>query len=56
MATNGDSGSTGLLGVIIGVIIVIALAAFFLRGNVGLGPQKDVNVNVEAPTPSTPKN
>ena len=56
MATNGDSGSTGLLGVIIGVIIVIALAALLLRGNLGLGPQKDVNVNVEAPTPSTPKN
>lgn len=56
MATNSDNGSTGLLGVIIGVILVVALAAFFFRGNLGLSPQKDVNVKVEAPITPTPKN
>ena len=50
MATNSDSGATGIVGVIVGVIIVIGLVLFLFGGNLGMGPQKDVNVKVESPT------
>jgi hypothetical protein len=45
-----DSGSSGLLGVIIGVVLVLALVYFFLGERIGLRGPGDVNVKVEAPT------
>jgi hypothetical protein len=47
MADN--SGSSGLLGVIIGVIFVIGLAYFFLGEQIGLRSPGDVNVKVDTP-------
>ena len=45
MADN--SGSSG--GVIIGVILVLALAYFFLGERVGLRGPADVNVKIDTP-------
>lgn len=54
MADN--SGSTGLLGVIIGVILVIGLAYFFLGERIGLRSPTDVNVKIDTPAaPPSPK-
>ena len=49
MADN--SGGIGIVGVIIGAVIVIAIAFFFFRGADNAdGP----DVNVETPAPSAP--
>jgi hypothetical protein len=48
MADN--SGTSGLLGVIIGVVLVLALGYFFLGERVGLRNPGDVNVKVDAPS------
>jgi hypothetical protein len=48
MADN--SGSSGLLGVIIGVVLVLGLAYFFLGEKVGLRSSPDVNVKVDVPS------
>ena len=48
------SGGTGLLGVIIGAVIVIALGYFFLGESLGIRSPSDVNVKIVAPP--TPKN
>jgi hypothetical protein len=47
---NNDSGGLGLLGVLIGVLIVVALAYFMLGDRLGLRTSgSDVNVRVESP-------
>jgi hypothetical protein len=48
MADN--SGSSGILGVIIGVVLVLGLAYFFLGERIGLRSPADVNVKVDAPS------
>lgn len=50
MADN--SGSSGLLGVIIGVVLVLGLVYFFLGEQIGLRSTGDVNVKVDAPSVS----
>ena len=55
MADN--SGGIGLMGVIIGAIIVIAVAFFVFRGmdSGGGGDAPDINIEApSAPAPSTP--
>jgi hypothetical protein len=47
MADN--SGSSGLLGVIIGVLLVLALGYFFLGERIGLRSPTDVNIKVDSP-------
>lgn len=49
-----SNGSSGLLGVIIGVVLVLGLAYFFLGERIGLRSPPDVNVKVD--TPSTTPN
>lgn len=46
---NGDSGSSGILGVIIGVLLVIGLLYFFLGERIGLRSPGSTTVNVEVP-------
>lgn len=48
MADSGNSGSVGLLGVIIGAVIVIGLGFALMQGGV-FGSSKSVDVNVKAP-------
>jgi hypothetical protein len=47
MADNSGSGGIGLLGVVIGAVIVVALGMFFLGGFQGTGPT--TKVTIEAP-------
>jgi hypothetical protein len=47
MADNNGSGGIGLLGVVIGVVIVVALGMFFLGSFQGSGPT--TKVSIEAP-------
>lgn len=51
MADN--SGGVGLLGVIIGAAIVVALGFFLLNGNFNGGGTKSVNLTVTPPATST---
>lgn len=54
---NGDNGAVGILGVLIGAIIVIALGVFLFSGNVfrgGGGPASTVNVDVKPPSLPSP--
>ncbi len=48
MANDNGSGGIGLLGVVIGALIVVALGYFFLA-NRGAGPGPSTTVKVEAP-------
>jgi hypothetical protein len=57
MAAN-DSGGFGILGVIVGALIVVAIAYLLIGDRLGLRTaDRDVNVRVEAPNtpPVTPK-
>jgi hypothetical protein len=47
MADNSGSGGIGLLGVVIGAVIVVALGMFFLGGFQGNAPT--TKVSIEAP-------
>ena len=47
MADNSGSGGIGLLGVVIGAVIVIALGVFFLGNFQGTAPT--TKVSIEAP-------
>ncbi|MDB5571739.1 MAG: hypothetical protein JWN93_2922 [Hyphomicrobiales bacterium] len=48
-------GSMGVIGVIVGALIVIALAYFLLNGNTFSGGGSSTNVTIEAPkAPSVP--
>ncbi len=51
MADN--SGGVGLLGVVIGAAIVIALGFFLLGGNFDRGGTKSVNLNINPPATTT---
>jgi hypothetical protein len=51
MADNSSSGAVGILGVLIGALIVIALAYVFLGDRIGLRGPADVNVKIDAPAP-----
>lgn len=51
MADN--SGGIGILGVVIGAAIVIALGFFLLGGNFGGSGTKSVNLNINPPATST---
>ncbi len=51
MADN--SGGVGLLGVIIGAAIVVALGFFLINGNFIGGGAKNVNLTVNPPATST---
>lgn len=46
---NGDSGATGILGVVVGVIVVLALLYFVFGEQIGIrsasGPSTSVTVN-----------
>jgi hypothetical protein len=53
MADGSGSGSTGLLGVIIGAALVIGIGFFFFSGGFG-GGAKSIDVNVKTP-PSSAK-
>lgn len=48
MADN--SGASGLLGVIIGVVLVLGLVYIFLGERIGLRSPTDVNVKVDTPS------
>jgi hypothetical protein len=54
---NGDNGSSGLAGVLVGVLLVVVAIMGFLyfSGNFGHGPSKSVSVNVNPPAPNVPK-
>ncbi len=47
MADN--SGSSGLLGVIVGVVLVLGLVYFLLGERIGLRSPTDVNVKIDTP-------
>ena len=55
---NGDSGATGILGVIVGVILVLGLIYFVFGERIGIrtasGPSPSVTVNAPK-TPGTTK-
>ncbi len=51
---DGSSGGIGILGVIIGAVIVVAIGFFLLNGNMLGGNTKSVDVNIKAPV-SAPK-
>ena len=44
MADNSGSGGIGLLGVVIGAVIVVALGIFFLGGFQGNAPTTKVSI------------
>ena len=46
------SGSSGILGVIVGAILVIGIGFFFFSGGFG-GGSKSVDVNIKSPATST---
>jgi hypothetical protein len=47
---DGDSGSSGILGVVIGVLLVLGLFYLFLGERIGIrGPSGTTTVNIEAP-------
>ena len=48
MANDNGSGGIGLLGVVIGALIVVALGYFFLA-NRAAGPGTSTTVRIEAP-------
>lgn len=52
MADN--SGSSAVLGVIVGVLIVLGVLFFFFGGWPG-GETGDVDVSIDAPAPSIPE-
>lgn len=45
---SGGSGTSGILGVIIGAILVIGVGILFFNGGFG-GSSKSVDVNIKAP-------
>lgn len=45
--TEGSSGATGILGVLIGAALVAVIGFFFLQG--GLGDGKHVTIDVKPP-------
>ena len=49
MSDSGTSGSSAILGVIIGAIIVVAVAFFAFGGIPGMGGKQTASVNVTAP-------
>lgn len=53
MADN--SGGIGILGVVIGAAIVLAIGFFMLNGNLNDGGTKSVNLNVNPPATTSPK-
>ena len=53
MADNsGGGGGMGILGVIIGAVIVVAIGFFFLNGNMNSG-SKSVDINIKPPATSS---
>lgn len=51
-----NNGSSGLLGVIVGVVLILGLVYFLFGEQIGLRSPADVNVKVDTPTsPPTPK-
>lgn len=52
MAEN--SGGIGILGVVIGAAIVLAIGFFFLNGTFNGGGTKSVNLNINPPSTSAP--
>lgn len=53
MADGSGSGSTGLLGVIIGAVLVIGIGFFFFSGGFGGGGGKSIDVNIKPPAAAT---
>ena len=49
-----SNGSSGILGVIVGVLLVLALGYFFLGEQIGLRSSSDVKIETPSITP-TPK-
>ena len=54
MANNGDSGATGILGVVIGVILVLGLLYFFLGERMGLRTASGPSTSVTVTAPKAP--
>lgn len=54
---NGNNGSSGLAGVLVGVLLVVVVVLGFLyfNGSFGHGPSKSVSVNVTPPATTAPK-
>ena len=52
---DGGSGTAGILGVIIGALIVVAVAVVLLNGNPFGGGTKSVDVNITPPAVTAPK-
>jgi hypothetical protein len=50
---GGGSGAMGILGVVIGAAIVLAIGFFALGGNFNGGGTKSVNLNVNPPATSS---
>ena len=55
MATGDSNGGMGFVGVLVGALIVAALAYFLLGDKLGLRSPTDVNVKIEAPQVPSPK-
>jgi hypothetical protein len=54
MTMANDSGASGILGVLVGALIVVALIFFVFGERLGLrGGGAPVDVNVQAPQPAT---
>ena len=49
-----SNGSSGILGVIVGVVLVLALGYFFLGERIGLRTSNDIKIETPSVTP-TPK-
>ena len=54
MANNGDSGATGILGVVIGVILVLGLLYFFFGERMGFGTASGPLTSVTVTAPKAP--
>jgi hypothetical protein len=50
MDMAGDSGSSGILGVIVGALLVLGLAYFFLGERVGLRSPGPDTIKIETPS------
>lgn len=52
--TNGGGGNAGLAFIVGGLLVVVAVLAWFMFGRGGMDQTKDVNVDVNLPEVSAP--
>jgi hypothetical protein len=53
--TNSGGGNTGLAFIVGGVVVVLAIVAYFVFARGGMAPEtKDINVDVDMPAVEAP--